>query len=205
MRRKLGYLCLMLALGAGVASAQVRAPNYDHMYCSGVWSTTAVPYDTYLISGEESQLLSTFSGEYVYINKGSSQGVKVGDEFQVLRPDKDRYQPKWFYTQPWLQRAMGKFWKDVGKLRVVNVKDNTSIALVVFTCDYLQRGDHVRPFTERPAPAFKRAKFDRFAPPTGRGAAMVVNAKDFAASAGSNDIIYVNLGSRCEPGLDYRR
>jgi outer membrane protein OmpA-like peptidoglycan-associated protein len=197
MLRRIGCLGLLLALSAGVASAQVRSPNYDHIYCSGVYSTASVPYDTYVVSGEESRVHTTWAeGEYVYLNAGSAQGVKVGDEFQVLRPEKHKQRPKWFNSEPWLRRAMGKYWKDIGKLRVVVAESDKSVAQIVFSCEWMQRGDYVRPWADRPTPNLKRGgKFDRFAPATGRGAAMVVNVKHEGAQAGTNDIIYVNAGS----------
>jgi len=210
--RKLGYLVLMIALGAGVAAAQLRTPNYGQIYCSGVYSNEAMPNDTYIISGEEARSQITFQqGNYVYINRGS--GVSVGDEFQVIRPVKrsaakewfagnpyptpDR--PNWFKWESWLRRAMGTYWKDIGKLRVVNVQGDTAIAQVVQSCDYFQRGDYVRPFAERPVPTFKTAaKFDRFAPPSGRSTAQVVDVfppEYYATQAGTGNILYVNLGS----------
>jgi outer membrane protein OmpA-like peptidoglycan-associated protein len=206
--RKLGYLVVMIALGAGVASAQ-RTPNYGQMYCSGVYSNEAMPNDTYLISGEEARSQITFQqGNYVYINTSAS----VGDEFQVIRPVKRRAanewfagnpyatpdRPNWFKWESWLRRAMGTFWKDIGKIRVVKVEGGTAIAQVVQSCDYFQRGDYVRPFTERPAPAFKTAKFDRFAPASGRSTGQVVGVEEpdyYTAQAGTGNLIYVNLGS----------
>jgi outer membrane protein OmpA-like peptidoglycan-associated protein len=196
MLRRIGYAGLLLALSAGAASAQVRSPNYDHIYCSGVYSTTAVPYDTYVVSGEDSRRNTTWSqGEYVYLNAGAAQGVKVGDEYAVLRPEKYKQKPKWFNSEPWLRRAMGWYWKDIGKLRVVVTESDRSVAQIVFSCDWLQRGDYVRPWADRATPRLKRAKFNRFAPATGRGAGMVVNAKHEGAQAGTNDVIYVNAGS----------
>lgn len=211
--RKLGYLVLMIALGAGVAAAQIRTPNYGQMYCSGVWSNEALPNDTYLISGEEARSQLTFyQDNYVYINRGSAQGLSVGDEFLVIRPVKrnaakewfagnpfptpDR--PNWFKWESWLRRAMGAYWKDVGKVRVVKVHSDTAIAQIVHSCDYFQRGDYVRPFEQRTAPAFKAAKFDRWAPPSGRSTAQVVQIEEpeyYTAQAGTGNIIYVNLGS----------
>lgn len=196
MRTRVGYFCLMLALGAGFAAAQVRTPNYGQMYCSGVYSTETPPYDIHLISGEEARSQMTFQqGNYVYISKGASQGVKAGDEFLVTRPVKD-LPPNWFRWQAGLRRAMGRLWKDLGKLRVVSVEGNTAIAQIVYSCDYLQRGDYVRPFEERATPPlYPATDFDRFAPPSGRETAMVVDMSDFAVQAGTNDIVYVNLGS----------
>ncbi len=87
-------------------------------------------------------------------------------------------------------------WEDEGRLRVVVAQPNVSIAQVVNSCNYMQRGDIVLPFNERPAPPLKsEANFDRFAPPSGKPVAMVVSGKSFAILDGTNDIIYVNLGT----------
>lgn len=193
MRTRMGYFCLLLALGAGTAAAQVRTANYGQMYCSGVFSTESVPRDTYLISGEEARSQITFQqGHYVYINRGS--GMKAGDEFLVTRPQKDR-PPDWYRWKWSLQRAMGWLWKDMGKVRVVKIDGDVAIAQIVYSCDYFLRGDYVRPWVDRPAPALKPAKnFDHFAPASGRPTAQVVAAMEYAVQAGTNDIVYVNLG-----------
>jgi len=199
MRVKIGCLGLLIVLAAGAAAAQQapRVPNTSDIYCSGMVSTESVPYDTYLISGEQSNYKIIFSqGDLVYINKGSGQGAKVGDEFQVMRPVKDPVSIKWFSQQPGLLRAMGTTYKDMGRMRVVSVQPNVSTAEVVFACDYMQRGDIVRPFAESPAPPFKEsAQFDRFAPVSGKPLAMVVTTKNFGQQAGTNAVVYVNLGS----------
>ncbi len=197
MRGKVRSFCLVLALAAGVAAAQEPSsvPNPADVYCSGVVTNEAVPYDTYVISGEESNYRLTFwQGEYVYINKGASQGVKVGDEFLVTRPVKDPGGAGWFMWQSHLLHAIGRQWADLGRLRVVVVHPNVSIAQIVYACDLIYRGDHVLPFAERPAPPIKTEKLDRFAPPSGRPIAMVVTSKDFRQVVGAHDVIYVNLG-----------
>ena len=196
MRRTFGYLILALALGAASAAAQQKQPTYDDIYCSGQVTKESIPYDTYLISGEESAPKNTFSwGDYVYINKGSGDGVKVGDEFLVMRPVSDPVKIKWFESQPVLVRAIGQQWLDVGRLRVVVLHPKVSIAQVVHTCGYLQRGDYVRPFAARSAPTFAEGKIDHFAPVNGRPLGMVVNSKNYIRQVATRDIIYVNLGS----------
>lgn len=199
MRARIGCLGLAIVLAAGIATAQEgpKAPGTSDMYCSGIVTPERLPYDTYLISGEQSNYKIVFAqGDLAYINKGSNDGVKVGDEFQVMRPVKDKLIVKWFSWQPRLLRAMGQTYADLGRLRVVNVHSKVSIAEVAFSCEYMQRGDIVRPFAERPAPPFKEnAKFDRFALVNGKPLAMVVTTKNFGQVAGTNTIVYVNLGS----------
>ncbi len=201
MRGRIVCLALILAFSSLAAAAQdqqqVKTPNESDIYCSGMVTTESVPYNTYVVSAEQSNTQTTFAqGDYVYINKGSRRGVKVGDEFLVMRP-RANYNPlPWFAWQSSLLNSMGTFWVDVGRLSVIAVQKKFSVAEIVKSCDYVQRGDHVRPFLERPVPQLKAEKFDRFAPASGHSRAMVVVGKDFRQQAGAGDIIYVNLGSK---------
>ena len=198
MRAKIGTLCLVLLVGAGLAAAQARqvTVSYADVYCSGMYSKEGMPRDTYIISGEESDIKITFGqGQWVYINRGSSGGVKVGDEFLVSRPEKDTGGISWFAWQWKLKQAMGTLWKDVGRLKVIHVEANTSIAEVVFTCDMMQRGDYLRPFAERSAPVIQPGAVDPFAPSSGKTTGMVVTAKNWQVMVGPYEVFYLNLGS----------
>ncbi len=205
-------LALLLGLvpHSGIAAAQQtpRAPSESDIYCSGMITTDAVPRDTYLISGEQSDQNVTFTqGDYVYINKGSRRGAQVGEEFLVVRPVRDTTKLPWFAAQDVWLRVMGTRWKDLGRLRVVVVQPDVSIAQVAGSCDFMLRGDTVLPFAARPAPPLKsEEKFDRFAPASGRRVGLVVAAKDFRQEVGQGEVIYVNLGVKrgVKPG-DYVR
>jgi hypothetical protein len=201
MLRKFGHLIVMLALTTVLAHAQNAAntPNEFDMYCSGVISTQAPPQNTYVISGVESDQRIVFGkGNLVFINKGAKQGVKVGDQFEVSRPEYDHQMAiPWVTWQPSITKAMGTTYLDLGRLRVANVQENTSTAEIVYSCDYIQRGDTVQPFTQRPAPQFKAAaKFDQFAPASGKGMAMIASTQRFGVAAGTNSIVYINLGAK---------
>jgi len=206
MRKWMGYrflkmglrLGLGIAMAGGFAAAQVppKAPTEADIYCSGVATDQAVPGDTYLISGENSNYKGVFAqGDNVYINRGAEQGMNVGDEFEVVRPVQDMMPVKWFKSQPQLVRAMGTMYADIGRVRVVKVQAKTSIAEVRFICDAMQRGDIVRPFAVRPAPAYHNATFDPFASPSGKKTAMVVTTKNFGQASGTGTMVFVNLGS----------
>ncbi len=197
MRGRIVILALILSLSAAVTRAQVETPKPQNIYCSGMVTNESIPRDTLIVSGEESNYKLTFSEEdYVYVNKGSSQGVKVGDKFQVVRPATYDGGISWFTGQASLTHKMGTVWEDEGRLRVVVAQPDVAIAQVERSCGYLQRGDVVLPFTERPTPPLKSENnFDRFAPPSGNKKAMLVTGKDFQLAYSTNDIAYVNLGS----------
>jgi len=191
---------LAFVISAGIANAQQAArntPTQAELYCSGVVTDQRVPNDSYVISGENSRYKTTFSpGDYVYINRGAEHGVKVGDEFEVVRPISDMMAATvWFKYQTTLNHAMGTTYADIGRLRVVHVDAKTSTTEMDLSCDPMQRGDIVRPFAARPAPQFHDVKLDPFAAPSGKKTAMVVTSKDYSVLTGSGRIVYVNLGS----------
>jgi hypothetical protein len=200
MRGKIVLAGLILSLSGAALMAQDKAavPTVDDLYCSGVVTSEAVPRDTHLITGEESNYKVTFwQGDYVYINKGSKEGVKVGDLFSAIRAvSPDPTEIEWSKWQFSILKRLGTMWEDEGRLRVVVAQPDVSIAQIERTCNYLQRGDIVLPYAERVAPSLKpEDHFDRFAPPSGKPAAMVIAGKRFQVQLGSNDTFYVNLGS----------
>jgi hypothetical protein len=205
MRANLAALCLAAFAGAGVCYGQSATapavttlqPGYSTVYCSGFLKDTRLPYDLYLISGEEPGYKIVFSqGNNVYINIGSDKGVRIGDRFMVVRETEDPGRVDWFKGQSRIARAMGILYKDVGQLRVVNVQPKISIAEVNFSCADMVRGDIVRPFEERPAPPFKEpGPFDHFAPVSGKPVGMVIESSSFQQTQTQGITMYVNLGA----------
>jgi hypothetical protein len=200
MLRKFSHLIVILGLTTVLAHAQraSNAPTEFDMYCSGVITTKAMPQDTYVISGVESDHRIIYhTGNLVFINKGAKQGVRIGDQFLVSRPESDQQmQMPWIADQASLTSAMGTTYADLGRLRVASVQEKTSTAEIVQSCGYIQRGDLLQPFTPRTAPQYKpEAKFDVFAPPSGKTKAMIVSTLRFGVAAASGSIVYVNLGA----------
>lgn len=194
----LAILVLAVSAVAVAAQDQTSLVTPGVLYCSGVVTNEKVPQETYLITGEQSNDKLTFDeGDYVYVNKGAKQGAKVGDEFLVIRPVVDTGGIDWTKWQSSILHKMGTVWADEGRLKVIVAQPDVSIAQVEGTCDPMQRGDYVVPFTERPVPPLKPANnFDRFAPPNGKPLAMIITGKRFQQQAGTQDIIYVNLGTQ---------
>ncbi|MGA3176372.1 MAG: hypothetical protein ABSE19_03385 [Candidatus Acidiferrum sp.] len=213
MRANATTMCLGILLAAVGASAQGNppsqvvsstqavgaqtSPDFSAVYCAGFVSDEKTQDDIRLISGEQSNIKILFArGDYVYINKGSNQGVRVGDRFFAIRPESDPVEVKWFKWQDKLLKAMGTVYKDTGQLVVTGVQPNVSTAQVTFTCNYIQRGDILRPMQERPSPAYKPAgPFDHFAPVSGKSVGMLVVGQNHSQTYGQNSIVYVNLGT----------
>ena len=198
MRGKIVLASLVLSLSGVAAFAQASGPIGKDIYCTGTITNESVPQDSYVISGDGSNYKITFQeGDYVYLNKGAGQGVKVGDEFSVIRSVVDPTEIEWAKWQFAIIRKLGTWWEDEGRVRVVVAQPNTSIAQVENSCNWVQRGDIILPFKERPSPPLKpETNFDRFAPFSGKATAMVMAGKSFQVELGTNDIFYVNLGAQ---------
>jgi hypothetical protein len=206
MRANLAALSLAILGGTTVCSAQyapetnvpsVKQADISYVYCSGFVSDPKIPDDIRIISGEQSDYKITYArGDNVFINRGEDKGVKIGDRFTIARPYKDPAN-EWFIGQSKLFKSMGTLYRDAGVVRVVNVQAKVSVAEVVFSCDYILRGDIARPFEERPAPPFKdAAAFDHFAPVSGKPVGTVISAFDYHQLLGRGDTIYVNIGAQ---------
>jgi len=205
MRARIAVLSVSVLLSAAVSSAQ-NAPqaapavpqiDYSTANCSGFVTDQKVPDEIRLVSAEQSNYKITFArGDYVHINRGQDKGVRVGDRFSVVRPDKDPTDVPWFKWQLKLLKAMGTPYLDAGQVRVVNVQPKVSVAQVIFSCGFMQRGDILQPYQDRPAPPFKdAAAFDHFAPVSGKPVAMLVAGKDYGQIYGKLSPVFVNLGS----------
>ena len=206
----MSFATLMLALGASAQNtAQVQvvnashtiseatSPDYTATYCSGFVTDEKIPAEVRVMSGEESGSKIVFTtGDYVYINRGSAQGVRVGDRFSIVRPNKDPNDVKWFKWQEKLLKAMGTQYTDAGQVQITTVHPNVSTGIVKFSCDYLQRGDIALAMTERPSPPYKPSeKFDKFAPVSGKSVGMLVAGMGFTEVYGKHSTVYVNLGA----------
>lgn len=202
-------LSIALLLGAGACLAQEPVANQqaagstDHpwnssVYCSGFYSSDKVSDDLRLVTGEQSNYKITFTyGDFVYLSKGSSQGVKEGDRFSVVRQETDPLRVQWFKWQDKLTNAMGSHYSDLGQLTVIKTEPNTAIAKVSMSCEFMQRGDIVLPYSERPAGPFKDpSSFDILAPSSGKPKAMVVQGKSTAQMSGQWSTVFVNLGTK---------
>jgi hypothetical protein len=190
---------VILASFAGLASAQNRPiPEAKALYCAGEVTSQAVPQDTFVITGEQaSESLVFITGQTIFVNKGAKQGVKVGDQFSVIRPVIDPVQVDWTKSQSAILKKMGTVWEDEGRITVTEVRPDVSFAQIDRPCDTIQRGDILVPFVERAVPPIKtEPHFDRWAPANGKPLAMVVVGRKFAQEVGANDVAYVNLGSQ---------
>lgn len=196
------FVCLpALAFTANAQSPKVVMPGPEQplrvagkssLYCAGYIRYQRLSHMPEIVGAEEEQEQRTYAdGDIVYLNAGSQQGIKEGQNFQIIRPRGD---VKGVHKQK--RGFLGTYIQEIGQLQVFKVRENTSAAQITFTCDAALLGDLLAPVPDRESP-LQRAEenLDRFADPTGKQAGILMMAKDNREMVTRNDIVYIDLGS----------
>lgn len=164
----------------------------SNLYCAGYIRHQRLPEMPEIVGAEEEQEQRTFAdGDVVFINRGAQQGIKEGQNFQVIRPRGD---VKGVYKQK--LGFVGTYVQDVGQLQIFKVWENTAAAQITFSCDAMLFGDLLAPVPDRVSPLERPYEnVDRFAEPSGKQTGRLMMAKDSREMVTRNDIVYIDLGA----------
>jgi hypothetical protein len=161
--------------------------------CGGSIASASVAPAPEIIGGEEERERRVFAqGDMVYISAGAQQGAAtVGQEFSVVRP-RGRFRSQLSRKRG----ALGVYVQEVGRVRVVRVRDRVSVAEVIKSCDNLLLGDMLRPVPSREIPpARAQVGLDRFAEPTGKQTGRIVFARDSRELISRDQVVFIDLGT----------
>jgi hypothetical protein len=143
--------------------------------------------------------------DVVYLDIGSSNGVAAGSVFEVIRQRRPVYRPG-TYVQ------VGVLMIQVGRIQVVCVQDNTSIALVTKAYTGLERGDFIIPYRPREAPMTTGSpETDACQPARGEIRGRILETKkggwqtSNAVIVATGDVVYLDIGQQdnVTPGQYY--
>lgn len=206
LKTSLFSLACLLALAFGV-NAQSPAPtptvNYNFsvqpakvagestLFCAGYIRHQKLPHMPEIVGAQEEQEQRTYAdGDIVYLNAGSQQGIKEGQNFQIIRP---RGTVKGVHKQK--KGFLGIYIQEIGQLQVFKVRENTSVARVTFSCDMALLGDLLAPIPDRDSP-LERAEgnLDRYSDPSGKQIGRLIMAKDNREMVTRSEVVYIDLG-----------
>jgi hypothetical protein len=173
-------------------STPMLAATETELTCAG-YIEYAPNYNGFeVVGGEQEQEKHVYGvSDLVFISAGSQQGVKVGQEFQVVRP-RGQFTSKLSRKSGWL----GVYTQEIGRLRVTVVKENMSVAIVTSECDFILLGDLLRGVSYRVSPsAGETGELDRFADPSGKANGRIVLARDGRELLSRSQIVYIDLGT----------
>lgn len=169
-----------------------RVAGRSSLYCAGYIQYNRLSPMPEIVGALEEQEQRTYAvGDVVYLNRGSSDGIKEGQTFQIIRPRGD---VKGVHRQK--VGFLGTYVQDIGQLQVTKVWENTAAAQINFSCDTALLGDLLAPIPSRESPLQRaEADLDRHADPSGKATGRLIMAKDNREMITRNDIVYIDLGA----------
>lgn len=183
------------------AAQPARVAGESSLFCAGYIRYQRFGETPEIVGAEEEQEQRTYSdGDIVYLNAGSSQGIKEGQTLQIIRPRGDL---KGVHRNK--KGFMGTYVQEVGQLQVFKVREHTSAAKITFTCDTALLGDLLVEVPVRESPLQRPdANLDRFADPSGKQVGRLMMARENRELLTKSDVVYIDLGGEdnLKPG-DY--
>jgi hypothetical protein len=163
----------------------------NNVYCAGYIQNSPINTGFEIVGANEEREQYVYSqGNYIYVNQGASNGIKVGDVYSVIRPRgkvKSRDSGK---------RQLGTYVEEVGSVEIVRVKDSVSVARIKNSCENFLLGDLLKPWENRTAPAYsQRPALDIFANASGKANGRIVMTRGGGETAARDQIVYIDLGA----------
>jgi hypothetical protein len=169
-----------------------KVAGRSSLYCAGYIKYQRFTDVPEIVGAEEEQEQRNYTdGEVVYINRGSRQGIKVGDRFEIVRP---RGGVKGVHREK--KGFLGIYVQEIGALEVFKVQENSATAQVTFSCSPALLGDLLTRMPYRESPNVRSdLALDHFADPSGKQFGRLIMARDGREMLTRNDIVYIDLGS----------
>jgi len=214
--KKIGLLMLLLATAAWAQSGanaspseapqgtvqttpsfpteRVQNPTYADLYCAGFISKQTLPDANYVQGGLQTPSTTKFTrGDMVYL-KGT--GYSAGAEYEIIRALRDVNEYEMFPGQKKLLKETGQPYEEVGRVKIIDTRNKSAVALIEYACDGVNPGDTAIPFAEKQAVNFHTPiRFDRFLPSSSKVSGRIVMGKDFDSQLSTGQKLYINVGA----------
>lgn len=161
------------------------------LYCTGFIAEVAPHIDLQVVGAEMENLKQTFAqNDIVFLNRGRTAGVQPGAVYYIIRPVGE-------VNHPFTKKKLGFLVRELGLLRVLEVGDKISTALITVSCDTIEFGDLLKPYEEIVGPSVGEAKpLPRYGEGSGGTTGQIVMSPGFHENLSANRVVYIDLGSR---------
>jgi hypothetical protein len=173
---------------------RVQTPTYADLYCAGFINKQTLPDANFVAGGLQTPTTTKFvRGDMIYMQ---GTGYTAGAEYEIVRALRDVNEYEMFPGQKKVLKETGQPYEEVGRVRIVDTRNRTTIAQIEYACDGVNPGDTAIPFAEKQSITFHAPiRFDRFLPPSNRLSGRIVMGKDFDSTMGTGQKLYINLGA----------
>ncbi|MFL6196852.1 MAG: LysM peptidoglycan-binding domain-containing protein [Thermoanaerobaculia bacterium] len=142
-------------------------------------------------SRNASAKLGLSSGDIVYVDGGRGSGMVPGTLYTVIAPEKP-------VVHPFRDNVIGRYYRYLGRIRVISVQDTTAMAEIVQTCDPVVVGAMLAPFEPEPVPLGRSTPMRPVNYPVTadrlESAPAIVYTRDEIAAMGSDHVVHIDVG-----------
>lgn len=185
----------------------------DDIYCAGFIGDEEYEFERRIIGSEYENLgprmsshsaavkghwgtvdtvkLGLATGDIVYLDGGVDDALSAGQLFTVVTPQERVHHPN-------TGRAMGRFYKYSGRVRVLSVQEQTAIGEIVHSCEQMFVGATLQPFVPQPVPLARRPYMRGVNDPRSEDleeGPMIVRSTSNLISLGQGHVIYLDRGA----------
>ena len=141
------------------------------------------------------------TGDIIYVDGGRARGLSAGTTFTAVAPS----QP---VIHPLRGEVVGRYYRYLGRVRILSVQETTAIAEIVHTCDPIEVGTLLQPFEPEPVPLGRSTAMRpvNFPAPQEKleSAPSIVYVRDNILALGQDHVVHVDLGEEdATPGDIY--
>jgi hypothetical protein len=168
----------------GPAGPRFR-PAYEEVtiQCAGYFREEADDDFRIFGSEEDGHKDGLATGDIVYLNRGSEEGINAGDSFYIQR------------KVGFASGSGGDYIRRSGWLRVIAVQEETAMAEIVQACLDVNVDDYLTPFEPIPVPLLPvEDPPTRLTPETGRMRGRIVASLDDLSTLGQGYLVSIDLG-----------
>ena len=179
---------------ASFPTERVQTPTYADIYCAGFINKQTLPDANYVVGGLQTPTTTKFTrGDLIYLQ---GTGYSAGAEYEIVRALRDVNEYEMYPGQRKLLKETGQPYEEVGRIKIVDMRNKTAIAQIEYACDGVNPGDTAIPFAEKLSVSFHvPVRFDRFLGGTSKLSGRIVMGKDFDSQLGTGQKLYINLGA----------
>jgi hypothetical protein len=137
--------------------------------------------------------VALYQGDIIYVDGGKDRGLTAGSQFQAIQPD----QP---VVDANNNKVVGRYYRYVGRVRILSVQQTTAIAEIVQSCDPLVVGALLKPFEAEPVPLgrstpLRPVNFPAAAEKIAH-APSIVYSRDDVLSLGADHVVHIDIGEQ---------
>jgi LysM domain-containing protein len=174
-------------------SFRIIGSEYDALGLTGRIQRPALGYSvqTTTWAAPGTVKIGLAAGDIVYVDGGRARNLTAGALFTAVAPQEP-------VIHPLRGEVVGRYYRSLGRVRILSVQEDTAIAEILQSCDPIVVGTVLQPFEPEPVPlgratALRPVNFPAEAEKL-RSAPSIVYVRDNILTLGADHVVHIDVG-----------